>query len=359
MGFQKKVRRILVIKNRAIGDTILLTGSLRLLRQHRPDHQIHVLVRSPAGELLEGLPYVDRVISAKEPKNKLDRLGYWLGLIRRLREKQYELVLNFHASKRTSATAQFLRAQTCVANHHELKGRNWFSDLPVPGRGQLKPNIDRDLDVLRAIGISATIQDAMPEVTLTDAEKREAKELFARHPAKGPRVFLGIGGSRITKRWPPSHFAELARRLAKEVDAHFVMATIDIDRPWLDRFWPLVQADQDLSSRFVHFSDEPLRQTAKILSQCTHYVGNDSGLKHLAIALGLRTFTFFGPEAPFEWHPYDQKNHPYAYLEPLACRTEAGKHWCSVAVCEKHQHRCMQDIVPDKVWSEIIRIIRG
>lgn len=357
MAFQKRTKRILVIKNRAIGDTILMTGPLRLLRQHRPDHQIHVLVRSPAGELLEGLPYVDRVISAKEPTKKLDRLAYWLRLIRRLRESQYEMVLNFHASTRTSLTAQCLRAKSCVANHHELGGRNWFSDLPVPGRGQLKPVIDRDLDVLRAIGISATIEEAMPEVVLNATEKLEAAKLFERNPSKGPRVFLGVGGSRATKRWPPAHFAALARRLADEYDANFVLATIDSDRPWLDRFWPLVQADPVLSSRILHFSDEPLRQTAKILSQSTHYVGNDSGLKHLAIALGLKTFTFFGPEAPFEWHPYDTKRHPYAFLEPLACRTETGKHWCSIAICEGHQHRCMQDLGPDRVWPEVSRII--
>src|SRR4051812_44537414 len=98
----RKQRHILVIKNRAIGDTVLMTGPLRLLRKHKPNYAIHVLVRAPAGQLLEGLPYVDRVISAMEPSGKVERLAYWMRLIKRLREEHYDFILNFHASFRTS-----------------------------------------------------------------------------------------------------------------------------------------------------------------------------------------------------------------------------------------------------------------
>lgn len=360
MSFETRVSRILVIKNRAIGDTVLTTGSLRLLRKHFPRHQIHMLCRSPAGELLEGLPYIDRVISAHEPKGKVDRVAYWMRLIRRLRENKYEYILNFHASFRTSLTAKFLRGEICIANHHELNGRNWFSDLPVPGRGQVKSTIDRDLDVLRAIGIQATVDEAMPEIVLTENEKREAKALFPEstgEKAKGPRIFLGIGGSRETKRWLPEHFAVLVHRLAQEKDARFVLSTVTTDRPWLEKFWTLIRRDPNLSDRIRHFSSSSLRQTAKIISQCSIYVGNDSGLKHLAVALGLNSFTFFGPEAPQEWHPYDKKFHPFVYLEGLTCRVESGKHWCSIPVCHVHKHRCMQEIEPSQVWDEVCRIL--
>ncbi|MBI3554835.1 MAG: glycosyltransferase family 9 protein, partial [Deltaproteobacteria bacterium] len=326
MSFQAKVRRILVIKNRAIGDI--------------PQHQIHIMVRSPAGELLEGLPYVDRVISALEPREKIERVAYWMRLVRRLRAQKYELVLNFHASFRTSLIAKLLRTEKCVANHHELAGRNWFSDLNVPGRGTVKSIIDRDLDVLRAIGIDAKVNEAMPEIVLSPAEHAEARQLFENDPlGRKNRIFLGIGGSRETKRWPAPHFAALIQRLAKDRDARFVLSTIASDQAWLDGFWPLLQRDQALEGRMRHFSSASLRQTAKIMSECDVYIGNDSGLKHLAVALGLRTFTFFGPEAPVEWHPYETKSHRYAFLENLACRTETGKHWCAIPVCSQHGHR--------------------
>ena len=176
MTIKQKIHRILVIKNRAIGDVVLLTGSLRLLRKKFPESQIHLLVRAPAGQLIEGLPYVDRIISAVEPKGKINRFAYWVRLIKRLREKKYEMVLNFHASFRSSLTAKLLRTQKCYANHHELNGRNWFSDAPVPGRGVVKPNIDRDLDLLRAIGVDAKLEDALPELVLLPAEVKEIQD---------------------------------------------------------------------------------------------------------------------------------------------------------------------------------------
>lgn len=356
-----KKKNILIIKSRAIGDTILLTGVLRVLRKNFPQFKIHVLVRAPAGELLEGLPYIDRIISAKEPRKKIDRLAYWMRLVRVLRAHPYVLTLNFHASFRSSLTAKFLRADKCIANHHELKGRNWFSDEVVPGRGVVKPVLERDLDLLRSIGIHATIDEVMPEVVLSKNEIATAQkwfhDLYAKHEFKGPKIFLGIGGSRLTKRWPAKYFAELAARLASEKGSSFVLSTIEIDRLWMEEFKTAIESFDQLKGKIFYFENQTLRKTAMILSQCDLYIGNDSGLKHLAIALGLKTFTFFGPEAPSEWHPYSFEDHPYAFIEDLPCRTHQGKHWCSIPTCHEYEHRCMQGLSPLFVWPAISKLV--
>jgi hypothetical protein len=72
--------------------------------------------------------------------------------------------------------------------------------------------------------------------------------------------------------------------------------------------------------------------------------------------LGLSSFTFFGPELPLEWHPYDTNKHKYAFISNLECRTESGKHWCSIPVCEKHEHRCMQHIFPQNIIDDVMKI---
>lgn len=363
---KRKIHRILAIKNRAIGDTVLLTGPLRLLKQHYPDHQLHVLARFPGGQLLEGLPFIDRVICAHEPKGSLDRMAYWFRMIKRLREQFYSMTLNFHASFRTSLTAKLLRTDYCVANHHEIKGRNWFSDIPIPGRGVVKPVIDRDLDLLRAIGIAAHLQDAMPELKLYDFEEQDAQKLLAEkinqqnlnQSHSAVRVFLGIGASRPTKIWNPHHFAEIVERIEKEFNALFVICSTNADELWLNTFLSLMSSTPKLYERILIFKNLNLRQAAAILSLCNCYVGNDSGLKHVAIALGLRSFTIFGPEGPLEWHPYNQKNHPYAFIDHLACRTETGKHWCPIQTCTRYQNQCMNHITPDQVWESVASVLK-
>ncbi|MGE4232609.1 MAG: glycosyltransferase family 9 protein [Bacteriovoracia bacterium] len=351
---------ILVVKSRAIGDTVLLTGSLRLLRKNFPKSPIHVLVRSPAGQLLEGLPYVDRIICTKEPRGKFDRVAYWARIISRLRNLRYSYVLNFHASFRSAMTCLFCMAQKVVTNHHELNGRNWFSDVEVPGRGVVKSNIDRDLDVLRAIGIKAEVKDALPELRFLPAEIEEMKEVISKNtknPQKNPvSIFLGIGGSRDTKRWEPDLFARMTEILSKKLGARFLIASIDSDKRWLEKFFASF-SNQEILNDFVHLTNLELRQTACVIANSDIYVGNDSGMKHVAAAVGKPTVSLFGPEAPLEWHPYDTNCHPYFFIEGLECRTESGKHWCSIPSCVKHDHKCMKQILPEQVAEKVIQLM--
>lgn len=355
----RRNRKVLVIKTRAIGDTVLLTGVLRVLKQHRPSWNIQVLVRTEAAPVLEGLPYISRIFAVNEPKGALNRLAFWLKMVRRLRAQHYDQILNFHASNRTGLVAKLLRAEVCVANHHDLKSKNFFSDLPVPDRGKVKAIIDRDLDVLRAIGVMATVDEAMPEIRLTSFELEEADRLLKQKNAGTDRIFLGIGGSRATKRWTPEHFVELIELVSQKKNASFVIASIQSDKDWIEEFQSQLAKKPGLSDRVTHFENLSLRTVAAIASRCKVYAGNDSGLKHIAVAVGLPTFTFFGPESPNEWHPYPEDTHRYAFIEQMGCRTETGKHWCPVEVCSAHEHRCMIEIKPEHVLKDILELMDG
>lgn len=358
----KNRKRILVIKTRAIGDTVLLSGTLRVLKKRFPRHQIEVLAGFPGAQLLEGLSFIDRLICVKEPKGKLDRLAYWIRLVHQLRRHRYDYVLNFHASVRTAFMGRLLRRGKFVANHHQLNGPNWFSEVEVPGRGVVKPNIDRDLDVLRALKIEGTSELAQPEIRLSSAEKQNAFEklvLERKLSEKTSFLFLGIGASRKTKKWPPGHFVRFIRYLSDKTSFHFVIASIDEDHSWLEEFYANLDMECPYArERIHHFQSQTLRRTASLMSHCDGFVGNDSGLKHIGVALGLPTVSLFGPEAPLEWHPYDTQKHPIFYISDLKCRTESGKHWCSLSECVKHQNQCMSKIEPETVASQIIKLTR-
>lgn len=362
LPFNLPTRRILVIKTRAIGDSVILTGTLRVLREQRPFHTIDVIARNPGGHLLEGLSFVDRVICISEPKSKIDRLAYWFRLVRRLRAKRYDMVLVFHSSVRTAFFAKLLRTQIVVANNHDLKSKNWFSDAEVPNRGQVKSIIDRDLDVLRAIGIDSTPENAMPEIKLNASEIKWAEKKIkdVGHFNKDHLfVFFGIGASRETKRWSPEKFIELAAMLSEKKNAVFVMVTVPEDQPWMHDFNKLLDAKPDLKKCFIILKNISLRHTAAVLSKCRIYIGNDSGVKHIAVALGLPTYTFFGPELPVEWHPYPVDRHPYSFVSGLDCRTENGQHWCSISVCRKHGHQCMKNVEINSVYEKVVQSLEN
>jgi heptosyltransferase-2 len=107
---------------------------------------------------------------------------------------------------------------------------------------------------------------------------------------------------------------------------------------------------------FIHAAGLGVRELAAALSVCRAYVGNDSGPKHLAVAVGIPTFTFFGPEDPVEWHPYDRALHPVFFLPGLACRREDQGRWCGLQLCTEERHRCMADLDPLEALGEFRRL---
>ena len=195
----------------------------------------------------------------------------------------------------------------------------------------------------------------MPEIRLSIAEQRiSTKRINDVIPEKGLKIFFGIGGSRDTKRWPAEHFANLARTILKQFDAQFVFTLVPGDSEWVENFKKYFLNDHEAAKRLHFFKDLTLREAAGVISKCDYYVGNDSSLKHIAIAFDLPTFTFFGPEEPLEWHPYHISHHPYAFIKNLECRTESGKHWCTISSCVKHKHQCLAGIVPESVLPIIL-----
>lgn len=102
-----------------------------------------------------------------------------------------------------------------------------------------------------------------------------------------------------------------------------------------------------------------LRSLAALLSEATVFAGNDSGPRHLAAATGAPTVTLFGPEHPFEWHPYPTERHPYFFIEALSCRRDGRPGmppWCALATCHEEQHRCMRLIGVEAVLERCLEL---
>jgi heptosyltransferase-2 len=104
-----------------------------------------------------------------------------------------------------------------------------------------------------------------------------------------------------------------------------------------------------------------IRRLAATLSEGAVYAGNDSGPRHLAVAVGTPTVTIFGPEDPLEWHPYPLERHPILFVKGLACRRDAAPGappWCGIRVCVLEGHRCMTGITPAEVLAKCQEVAR-
>lgn len=198
-------RKIIAVKLRRLGDTILWTSSLQATRDHFSQSVIDLVVPKAYASLFEGDPRFRRVLSWDEKNAR--HLG------RDLAREKYDLFLGFHVSSRAITLGKKSRASAKVLHHHDRSGKEIGGSLRIPALGKPMPAIQRDLNVVRAVGWDG----ATPETRLhLSGERRERmKEVLAGMgwDGKRPLLFIHPGASRPAKLWGLERYAKLVRLL--------------------------------------------------------------------------------------------------------------------------------------------------
>jgi ADP-heptose:LPS heptosyltransferase len=291
-----RVERVLVLKVRALGDTLLATPALTALRRGLPGARLTAVV-SPAGaEVLAGNPDVDEVrVYDKAAGGPAAHLRF----ARDLAAARFDLAVALHASFRTALLALASGARVRVVHNHS--GRNFFTTLPIPTKKESKSTIQRDLDAVRALGLP----DAGEKLTLAVTEEHRAvvRAFLAQHKL-APKGFMMLvpGAGQERKRWSASaatEFLEAARE--------------KLGLPWIILAGPAdlelacaIQAETPSRPFLFHHG---LKEAAALFEASRGVVCTDSGPKHVAVAMGARTLTLWTDEPEAEWHPYDRARH--------------------------------------------------
>jgi ADP-heptose:LPS heptosyltransferase len=363
--------KILAMKLRSLGDTVLFTAPLWELTQAFPQSEIHVAVSEQWAPLLDGFPGIARIWKFRQTQNKISRLVKSTDFAMKLRKQKFNSVINFHASPSSAKIAKLTGAKTRSIHFHGHQDANRYSTVTIPGKGILKPIIERDMDAIRALEIHIPAGRS-PRVFVLPSESAEARADLQKLGLQKPVLGIALGASRPTKSWPIERFASLALDWCrKETGGVLAIAgpheeqLVHLFLKAVDELLRVSILDQKLRaqirSQITSQHKMPLRKTAAILSQLSVLAGNDSGPRHLALAVNTPTVTLFGPEDPFEWHPYPKEQHPFLFVEGLPCRKDAdpGKPpWCGIAECVIEEHQCMKRIGVDSVLAECRRVVR-
>ena len=146
---------------------------------------------------------------------------------------------------------------------------------------------------------------ATPRIHWSEEEDRFAREFWAQRP--GPaRAVIHPGASGQRKRWPAKQFAELARRLSRTPSRHLFLLEGPLDRVAVNQVRAAV-ADDSIRLNAMRVGN--LSRLAAVLSRCQLYIGNDSGITHLAAALGMHTVALFLDTDPRVWAPRGPRVH--------------------------------------------------
>lgn len=298
--------RILVIRNRYIGDTVLAIPFLRNLRRRFPDAAIDVLVEPGAGQILADCPYKDELVVWERPRRVNEvvpgSLSNIVATARWLREKRYDRAYILKRSLSTGLLAWLAGIPHRVGVAKD--GRGLLLTRRVPYR-KGRHEVELTLDLLRADGID--VDDAHNENWVAVEDGVKVDRMVAGLPQARPRVFVAPRSTDEMRNWPLDRMAEVIRWLIEDRSCDVFLCGAKAD---LIAHGQLMAALPPQVARHIHdFSDAcSLRETAALLSRMDLCLGVDSGLPHVAASFGVPVVTISGSADPRQWHPWKTKS---------------------------------------------------
>lgn len=321
-------RRILVVKLADLGDLLTATPALRALRLTFPAARIDALVTPGSASLLRGSDAVDQLITFD--KSAFDRPGRApgalpaaLALAGRLRAARYDALVLLHHLTTLYGTAKY--AALALASGAPRRagldnGRGWFLTHRVRDDGfGARHEVDYWLAVVGALG-AAHPRPRLEIVVPPAAEARAARRWAALGLEAEPAAVVhpGSGGFSLARRWPAERYASLVRRLVTDLGLRVAVLAGPApgERALAERIVSAVDSPAALLLRDVPTPQE----LAAILRRAALFIGNDSGVMHLAAAVEIPVVAIFGPSNHRAWGPYPPgAPRNVVVREPLAC----------------------------------------
>lgn len=291
--------RILIMRYRFIGDTILTTPFLRNLRRACPDARIDVLVGPRSGEVLECCPYIDELIVFDTTRfHKYDSgegrsRSFWSYAFD-LRKRRYDTVFVLKRSFSSAVLAFLTGAANRIGFDTEFRRFLLTKPLPFdPGRHE----VESLLDVLRAQGIP--VVDDYLEAFTSDNEQAEIERLVPELRAGGPKLLVHAAAAHPAKMYPLESWAQALKVVVRESGARLFFTGAAGDAPLYSRLASLAAVQSvDLTGKLN------LRQSLALYRNLDAAVCVDSGPAHMAAAAGIPVVAIFGPTDPGRWRPW-------------------------------------------------------
>ncbi len=339
-----EVRRILVVRLRSIGDTVLTTPSLFALRRFLPHTQIDILLEDWVAPVLEGSDLVNRVIAiARDSRTARARLA------RELRASHYDVVYNLHGGTTATLLTRATGAKHRVGFGHYQYARLHNHAAPSSLEIWQRPSLHSAEQQLALIGWTGVPVTDRPSTRLAVTERSlRAVSAKLRQAGAGddekPFAVIHPAAAFDTKQWATENFA----RVAEELTARGLMVIAIVSQKEKQVVEALIR---QTSAPVIGLSDLSLPEVTALASGARLFVGNDSGIAHIAAATGAPCVVIFGSSNVVHWRPWTM-NPNEVVREEMPCQPCHG-YFC--AAFEKPE--CILRVPLERVVGAIDRIL--
>jgi heptosyltransferase-3 len=293
--------RILVLRLRSIGDIVLLTPALRLLKDWRPDLRASVVVESRFRELLAGNPDIDEVLDPGQGSGWAKVVSR-AQAVRQIRRQRAALCLNLHGGP-TSALLTWMSGARWKVGFAHYRARGLYQLLIPDARTILdQPSLHTAEHQASAFFYLGLPRREIPPACLAVSAEQQAwwteKRLNLALRPQGPYALLHPTALYATKQWAPENFTKLGLYLEAQAGLEVVYTCGPGESPVLDAI------EQAAGRPLKRLEGMSLGHFAAALADARLFVGNDSGPAHMAAALGRPSVVIFGSSSSQIWGPW-------------------------------------------------------
>jgi heptosyltransferase I len=339
---------ILVIRLSSLGDVLMSIPAVKALRTRFPDSHITWLVEGSVGELLAHQGFIDEVIpfprgpiqSALKRGQILRCLTEWRGFSRKLRDRHYDLVLDFHGIIKSALLGLCARGSNRVGfgKTFAKEQSHRFYNRTIDHREKRIHKVERNLLMARHFGSNGTV----PDFSLTPSAAAEGKiEAFLREQdLVGALVAINPFSSKGStfKRWGLASYAALAGRIRDELKSLVIVLWGPGEREEAE------ELARRAGSGVVPACPTTVPELYSLLTKVTMYVGGDTGVMHLATFASRPVVAIFGPTDHLVNAPFGGK--AVVVRKDLSCSP------CKKKDCRDRQ--CLETITVADVFNTVV-----
>ncbi|MDI6850940.1 MAG: glycosyltransferase family 9 protein [bacterium] len=320
---QEEINKVLVIRLSSLGDLVILSSLVEFL--YRKGKRIHLVLYEEFADLYEEDNRIEKLIVINRTLK-----GKFKGL-KSIREEEYDLVVDAHRKIYPFLLSLLSRAKHII----RVRKNSWERRMAVLFKRDIRETPLYELFV-KSVEKYISV-DVVPKPKLIFTKKPE-------FDLPNKYAVLVPGASKWTKRWPLEYYLELGKKIVEKLG----LSVVVIGK---ERLIDLVPTG------FINLqSNTTLRELLYILKNASFVVSNDTGPAHMAAAVGTPLFVIFGPTIPeFGFRPAGE-GFIKLFEKKLPCRP------CSLHgldKCPMEHFRCMKEIKPEEVFSEIERFYSG
>ncbi len=329
--------KIVVWQTAFLGDLILTTPLLATLKNIYPEAKLSVIAKPFGKDVLKHNPNVDEIIVFDKRKDST------FSLIRKLKEKKFDLAVSPHRSHRAAYSLFLSRIPERIG--FDKAG---FSFLYTK---KAKHTFDGVHEIDRNFRLLELLPDFSPEKVYRFSQLflTEEEENFIKTVGLTSKNYIAVapGSKWETKRWTREGFAEVIDRLSK--DTQVVLIGGAEDKGFTEEILSLTK-----TTPINLVGKTSLRESFSVIRHAKALISNDSAPVHMAVAFNVPVVDIYGPTTTdLGFFPY--RNGIVVEIKDLDCRP-CGLH--GHQTCPKKTHECMKLISPDMVLNSLNKILK-